>query len=70
MKITIEPSDPHGPMGQGYPRISVDTLIDGETIDQVFNAVRSAILAYGFSEESFNAEVSQYAAIIALPNGD
>ena len=70
MKITIEPSDPHGPMGQGYPRISVDTMFDGDTIDRVFEAMRGAVVAYGFSEETFNDEVRSYAALLALTDGN
>lgn len=70
MKITIEPSDPHGPMGQGYPRISVDTLFDGDTIDQLFEAMRGAVVAYGFTEQTFNDYCREYASILALKHGN
>lgn len=70
MKITIEPSDPHGPMGQGWPKVSVDTLYDGGTIDDAFNAARAAVVAYGFTEQTFNDYCREYASILALAHGD
>ena len=70
MKITIEPTDPHGPMGQGYPRISVDTLFDGGTIDETFTAMRAAVVAYGFTEQTFNDYCREYASILALADGN
>ena len=69
MKITIEPSDPSGPMGQRYPKISVDTQHDGDYINDVFEAMRGAVVAYGFSEQTFHDHVREYAALLALTDG-
>ena len=56
-------------MGQGHPRISVNTLCDGEDIEDVFSAMRAAVVAYGFSEETFNGHVRELAVLLALPYG-
>lgn len=41
-------------MGRGYPKIVVDTLREGETIEELFEALRSAAIAYGYSEQTFD----------------
>lgn len=69
MKITIEASDPHGPMGQGYPRIQVDTNHDGDPIADVFDAMRAAVVAFGFSERTFHDHVREYAALLEITDG-
>ena len=45
-------------------------MFDGDTIDRVFEAMRGAVVAYGFSEETFNDEVRSYAALLALTDGN
>lgn len=69
MKITIEPSDPHGPMGQGYPKVHVDTQQDGDTIDQAFDALRGALVAYGYSERTVQDYIREYAAVLNIAHG-
>ena len=69
MKITIEPSDPSGPMGQRYPKISVDTQHDGDPIADVFDAMRAAVVAFGYSEQTFHDHVREYAALLERTDG-
>lgn len=60
MKITIEPSDPGCFLGVHAPQVTIDTRSDGETIEQFMEAMKSAAVAYGYSEETFIERIIQW----------
>lgn len=61
MKITIEASDPTSYMGRAKGSAVVDTGHDAETAREVVEALRRAMLAFGFEQRSVDDAIIDYA---------
>lgn len=60
MKITVEPSDPAPLFPAHAPKVTIDTGSDGEGIVEFMEAMKSAAVAYGYSEETFIERIIQW----------
>lgn len=62
MKLTLEYSHPE--KMDGITKIMLELNNDDANIEEVFDMCRSAILAFGYSEISWNKMISTFASFV------